>query len=285
MNKWNSINAILTAIFCFAGILIFSLISSSSSSAQELTGVIFNKNTNKPIEYVNVGIVGKGIGTVSCNDGKYSLFVDWQYDNDTIMISCIGYKPFSMRLGEFKQLKNYSIYLEERIYVLADVVVRPRKFKQKVLGNTTKSQAVQAGFKENQLGYECGIYAQVKKSAKLEKVNINISRCTYDSIFYRCNIYEVKGKWNFENILIKPIYISFAKDEVKETLSIDLTPYNLWVNGDFIVTLEHIMDLGPGFLYFSAGLAGKTYYRKTSQGKWETAPVGIGISVLANVEQ
>jgi len=285
MSKSKLAKAFLKELFLFALIFLFLHLLSISTYAQEFSGVILNKSTNKPIEYVNVGIVGKGIGTVSCADGKYSLPFDSQFDDDTIMISCIGYKPFSMRLGEFRQLKNHNIYLEERVYKLADVVVRPRKFKQRVLGNTTKSQMVQAGFKENLLGYELGVYAQVKKSAKLETVNINISRCTYDSIFYRCNIYEVKGKRELENILKTPIYISFAKKDINETLSIDLAPYDIWVNGDFVVTLEHIKDLGPGFLNFSAGLARKTYYRETSQGNWETALVGIGINVVANVEQ
>ncbi len=269
----------------FAVLLFFSFFPSGCASAQEFSGVIFNKSSKKPIEYVNVGIIGKGVGTVSSTDGKFSLFIDSMFDNDTIRVSCIGYKPFSMRVREFKELKNHNIYLEERVYELADVVVRPRKFKQKVLGNTTKSRMVQAGFKENQLGYECGVMIKVRKSAKLEKININIALCTYDTIFYRLNVYEVKGKRVIENILKNPLYLSFAKEDVKETITIDLKPYEVWVDGDFIVTLEHVKDLGIGYLYFCAGVSGKTHYRKTSQGQWETIPIGIGISVIANVEQ
>lgn len=50
-------------------------------------------------------------------------------------------------------------------------------------------------------------------------------------------------------------------------------------------TIEHVKDLGEGFLHFCAGLTHKTYYRKTSQGVWQTAPVGISISVIADVEK
>lgn len=72
-----------------------------------------------------------------------------------------------------------------------------------------------------------------------------------------------------------------AKDEIQ----IDLQDKNIIVEGDFLITLEHIKNLGEGHLLFSAGFKAKTYYRKTSHGKWDTAPVGISISVIADVEQ
>jgi hypothetical protein len=51
-----------------------------------------------------------------------------------------------------------------------------------------------------------------------------------------------------------------------------------------LVTLEHIKDLGIGRLSFCAALFRKTHYRPTSQGTWKTGPVGISLSVVADVE-
>ena len=78
----------------------------------------------------------------------------------------------------------------------------------------------------------------------------------------------------FENVLQKPIYISLPKEKVKELISINLKPYNIVVEGNFLITLEHVKDLDPGNLFFSVGLSKKTYYRKTSQGIWEKVPIG-----------
>jgi hypothetical protein len=164
-------------------------------------------------------------------------------------------------------------------------IVRPRVFKERTLGVTTKFKKISAGFKDNMLGYECGILMKVKKSAFLKKVNINISNCSYDTIFYRVNIYKVHGKMDFENILREPVYLKMPKKSVGEGIVIDLAAKNIVVDGDFLVTLEHVKDLGPGNLYFCAGLSSKTYFRKTSQGKWETVPVGVSISVVADVEK
>jgi len=75
------------------------------------------------------------------------------------------------------------------------------------------------------------------------------------------------------------------KESVKKGISIDLQSKNIVVEGDFLITLEHVRNLGNGYLYFCAGLTNKTYYRKTSQGKWETVPIGISVSVIADVEK
>ncbi|NTU74401.1 carboxypeptidase-like regulatory domain-containing protein [Candidatus Roizmanbacteria bacterium] len=244
-----------------------------------------NAEGKVPVEFVNVGIVGKNVGTVSDINGRFSFFVDPKYDNDTVIFSIIGYKPQLIKVSALKKGGDNLVLLEERAYEMKEVIVRPRIFKQRTLGVTTKFKRISAGFKDNILGYECGILMNVKKSAFLKKVNINISNCSYDTIFYRVNIYKVRGKMDFENILREPIYLKMPRESVREGVVIDLASKNIVVDGDFLITLEHVKDLGPGNLYFCAGLGSKTYFRKTSQGKWETVPVGVSISVVADVEK
>lgn len=64
----------------------------------------------------------------------------------------------------------------------------------------------------------------------------------------------------------------------------NLHKHNIQVSGDFLVTLEHVKNLGKGGLYFCAQL-GRSWYRKTSQGDWGSAPIGVSISVEALVEE
>jgi hypothetical protein len=130
-----------------------------------------------------------------------------------------------------------------------------------------------------------GILMNSKKPAFLEKLTLRIATCTYDTIFYRINLYKVNENKEFENLLKIPIYIELPKEKVMDITEIDISEYSLEVNGDYLVTLEHVKDLGPGYLYFCAGLLNSTYYRKTSQASWETAPVGISLSVVAKVEK
>jgi hypothetical protein len=102
------------------------------------------------------------------------------------------------------------------------------------------------------------------------------------------NIYKKLASGEFENILKEPIYIQFEKSQIRETLIIDISNYDIEVKGDFLITVELIKDLGPGSLMFCCNLFGApTYYRGTSQGGWHRVPmnIGIGINVEAMVEK
>jgi hypothetical protein len=261
------------------------LLICNSTIGQKISGIVSNENSKTPVKYVNIGIAGKNIGTVCNFEGKYSLTADSQYDNDILLFSSIGYMPFSIKIADLRKKENQNVSMKEMAYELGEVIIRPKIFKQQTLGVTSHYKCVSAGFKDNLFGYELGVLMKVKKTAFLKSVNINIASCTFDSIFYRLNIYKVAGDMRFENILNEPIFIQMSKEEVKEEIHIDLLPQNIVVDGDFLVTLEHIKDLGEGYLYFCAGITDKTYYRKTSQGQWETGPVGISISVDAEVEK
>jgi CarboxypepD_reg-like domain len=234
---------------------------------------------------VNIGIVGKNIGTISDENGKYNLFIDNKFKKDSLKFSCIGFEPFSIKVSDFKKIANKNIYLKEKPFELKEVFISPKKFKDKILGYTSHSKAIKGGFKENKPGYEYGVFLKIKKSAVFNKLNINVADCSYDTLFYRVNFYKVAGRMEFENILSKPIYFKIPKDKIKDKITVDLSNENIRVNGNCLVTIEHIKDLGNGYLWFSGSFPGKTYYRKTSQGIWETAPLGISLCVEAKIEQ
>jgi hypothetical protein len=264
---------------------LFFILWSNSLFGQTFSGIILNSESNSPVEFVNIGIKGENIGTTSDSKGHFTLSIDSLFDNDSLLFSSVGFSTFMIRVADFKNLNSWNIQLPEKNYGLDEVVIRPTNFREKVLGVTSQSNKFQAGFSENQLGYELGVLLKVKKSAFLKKVEINIASCTYDSIFYRLNIYRVKDKKLFENILHRPIYINLQKSQVSNKISINLIPENILVDGDFLITLEHVKDLGSGKLFFSAGLSKKTHYRKTSQGEWQKSPIGISISVIADLEK
>lgn len=254
--------------------------------SQQVSGVVLNKSNNQPIEFVNIGIVDKNIGTVSNIDGRFSIVIDSaSVINDTLLFSAIGYESKWIQISNLLSGDKPSVRLEKKSYEIAEVVVSPTKIKEKILGVKTKNKSISAGFDKNELGYELGILMKVKKRAILKQVNINIASCSYDSIHFRLNIYKVKENKSFENILIEPIYIEMPREKVAEEIEVDLRGKNINVESNFLITLEHIKNLGEGHLHFCAALANKTHYRKTSQGKWETVGIGVSISVLADVEK
>ena len=55
-------------------------------------GTIVNAETGKPEPYVNVGILGQNLGTVSDRNGNFSIELMEQQLEDTLRFSCIGYQ-------------------------------------------------------------------------------------------------------------------------------------------------------------------------------------------------
>lgn len=265
---------------------LFFLLNCNFLSGQTSESYVLNENTKNPIEFVNIGIIKKNVGTVSDVNGKYDLLIDTTFDEDTLLFSRVGYIPFLIKISDFKKREDKNIFLKEKIIEIAEVVVNPKNFKEEILGVSSQNKKINAGFKDNQLGYELGILMKAKKTAFIKSVNINIAKCSYDSIFYRLNIYEIRGKNDFENILKKPIYINLSKEQIKDVIQIDLQSQNIVAQGNFLVTLEIVKKLmGKGELYLCAKLLNKTYYRATSQGDWKTVAAGVSISVVADIEK
>jgi hypothetical protein len=265
--------------------ILFLLSSNVLLFGQSISGIVFETNSKIPVAYVNIGIVGKDIGTVSDQNGKYTLQINPKYYNDTLKFSCIGYRTYSVKVSDFVKMNETNVKLEKRVYNMPEVVVRPKTLKQKTLGITTKNKAIAGCFMDSIHGYEVGVLMKNKNRAFLKEVNLNIIYCTYDTIFYRINIYKALGNMQFENILTNPIYIKSSKQELKKKVIINLRPYNISVEGNFLVTFEAVKNLGVGNLCYAVNLSHKTYVRGASQGTWFTRPVGISISTLVDVEK
>jgi hypothetical protein len=254
--------------------------------AQTYSGNVFNEK-KEPMGYVNIGVIGKDIGTVSDISGRYSINIDPLFENDSIRFSYTGYTPVTIKVADFKK-QSHLISLKPQVFNLSEVVIKPIRIEEKRLGNNFKG-LFQAGFKDNKQGYEMGILLKIKKRAILHKVSIRVTNCSYDSLCFRLNVYKETGKKTFVNVLRDPIYIYSKAPKGPFTLSAKLSDNKLndiVVEGNTLVSMEFIKDLGKGGLYLAAGMIGTTsYYRKTSQGKWKTAPVKLGVNVDAEVEK
>ncbi|GAA3627127.1 carboxypeptidase-like regulatory domain-containing protein [Flavivirga jejuensis] len=245
-------------------------------------GQIKDSKTKEPLPYVNIGILGGNIGTVSDNDGNFQIELESKFDLDTIQISMIGYKNYIKIVKEFKKEMprlDSIISLEQEITELEEVVLSNKKLKERTLGNKTKSKSMIGGFSTNQLGNEVGIVIKTKKKPTyINRFNASIASNKYDNVKFRLNFYNLKEGLPYKNILKENIILSTG---IKEgVLSADLSKYNIVVEDDFFVSLEWIEDLGKDGLMFSIGLFGSPIIeRKTSQGDWNKVGVGIGFTV------
>jgi len=262
-----------------AGLIFLVLLVPEIAFCQLFEGrVIVHENSNSGVAFVNVGIIGKNVGTVTDQSGNFSLQLDKIYDKDSIRFSMIGYESRSFLVRAFKDNAIKTIYLGPKSYSLTEVKIVYHKAREVRLGIPVTSDALKSGFAENNLGSELGVKLKSKGQVKLEDINLNVATCTYDSVTYRLNIYQTIDEIEYKNILTQPIYISFSKDKIDKPITLDLGKYSIIVEGDMLVTLELYKDLGEGkLLFYTQYFTSYTYHKKTSEGKWTKAPGAIGM--------
>jgi CarboxypepD_reg-like domain len=260
------------------GILLFALLCPGLVFCQTRSGQVLSSETKSGIAYVNVGIIGKNIGTVTNEYGNFTITLDKINNTDSLRFSMIGYESKSFLVSQFKEDSIKDVYLVPRSYYLTEVKVFSHRTHEIRLGTPVLSDALKSGFESNDLGSEMGIKVNARKQVVLKEININVATCTFDSVVYRINIYQVVNKTEYKNILIEPIYISFSKDKIDKVITLNLRKYSIQIEGEVLISLELFKDLGEGRLLFHTQyFTGITYHRKTSQGKWTEAPGAIGM--------
>lgn len=271
-------------------LLVFLVLSVSFATAKNnknlkelCRGQVLDANTGQPIEYVSIGIEKASIATVSNDDGSFAFAVSKQHDKDTIRFSSIGYHNYRIPVSEFKKSGERLIQLSPKDVALKQVEINSIKLKARTLGNTYSNTKLNAGFHSNKKGHEIGVLLKINKPTFLEELNINLVKCSYNKLFYRLNIYRELEDGKYENILKEPIYIDQQITELTPTITVSLAQHNIVVDSNTMVSIEHVRNMGDGWLTFSANqnfARGATcYYRTTNFGEWEKSPYKFGFSV------
>lgn len=100
-------------------------------------GRIIDKQTQKPLPFVSIGIIEQNIGTISNFDGFFILKLPHQLLNSVITISHLGYKSQSIPVQALLE-KKVDIFLETEYISIQEVIIRnvdSREVIKKVFAN------------------------------------------------------------------------------------------------------------------------------------------------------
>ncbi|WP_026463940.1 carboxypeptidase-like regulatory domain-containing protein [Adhaeribacter aquaticus] len=217
-----------------------------------ISGEILNKNTREPVSYANLGIRNSNVGTISNENGSFSIAIPSGLTNDTLVFSAIGYERKQFPVGNFRSEKAFTIYLEEKINLLSTVIITPGKEKKKVfelgnkaiLGGNLETDTTYAGRAISLLIENKGINFQgLLFPAYLEKARLYILRNNLKSFKFRVRVNEVDGLTGQpgNDLLQKSIVVQSSIK--KGWLEFDLSELNLQVTKPFFITFEQIIDL------------------------------------------
>jgi hypothetical protein len=260
--------------------ILVGLLFNLTCYSQTLSGRVLEVGTKKPIAYVNIGILGKNIGTVSDSLGYFAVKYNESNKNDTLKFSCIGYESIILKPAYLIGKLNDEVMMDKMIYQLQEVVVKPlNKSRIKILGKTGYSRIMAIGKKCTQPGSEIGVLFRNKQSMNIQKVNLYCSSDCKEEVLFRINISDEKEGRPDQSILKKPIIFKYRFK--KGDNFFDLSEYNIIVSKNFVLTYELLSlpkgSYGPQFGLSILGT--KSLWRYTSQAKWGKFPASISFSI------
>lgn len=112
-------------------------------NAQTISGIVKSQNTNLPIEDTNIYALRTQIGTLTNENGEFSLNNKIKA-NDTLQVSHIGYITIKIAVKDLKKSNN-TISLEEDIETLSNVDITSRKVKLKSKLDFTQLASLETG--------------------------------------------------------------------------------------------------------------------------------------------
>lgn len=259
----------------------------------KVKGMIVN-GQGEAVEYVQIGLPKRQIGTISTVDGRFEVEVP----RDTLEFFHVSYQPASyvvtgpsddlvvvLREQELPPAVSIGGNTKEK-YLL-----RPGK---KVLGNAAIiSTSLRNGHSK---GRELGSVAQARKPFLVTDILLSVRSNQIPDCIASINIYRVEGKnESYVNVLHKPMYFDIAVSDhlqdfdirPEETLLLEPGKYFIafqivGCNGqalqDFLAKPEEdrkFWEMTMDFIaYFKS-----SYLRETALGEMKHYPVNIGISV------
>ncbi|OUR90355.1 hypothetical protein A9Q87_13770 [Flavobacteriales bacterium 34_180_T64] len=189
-------------------------------SQKEIKSKIVDFSTLLPIESASIYVKNTTVGTVSNSDGKFVLLVDKGFENDTLIISSIGFKSFKSVISAFEN--DVEIYLEEDIAALDEIVLlaEPRpttgnEIVQKAIGkldvNLPELPYLQKGFLRHK-----------ERNKKEFKWLIESAITLYDSSYasgsnqnLKINVDEVRKSYDLRDVDSIFSYYSYLKHNAK----------------------------------------------------------------------
>ncbi len=258
------------------------LIHLSGFGQQDYKGKVIDAQTGKPIPFVNIGILEKGIGTVSDEEGKFHLYLEPNSVAQSVelLFSSLGYKTLQIPLSSIPLVYNEypKFSMQPGVLELEEVVVsnKGERFIKDFIGYKNFGEQTFGYWKDNiALGAEIATKIMAKSGLRrLERFQFEVFHNPSDSLLLRVNIYEDDGilgrpganlNKSGKNILVTVK----ATDKI---IWVNLQPFDIYVNDDFIVSLELLKVYGDQELGLILGAALDRYgsYRKyASQDKWE----------------
>lgn len=307
---------IILAAATAAGIAFTASGSNSSATADSLRIKVHDAETNKPVEFCNIIAKNLPIGALADEWGCAVMKAEPTTLCDTLLVSSVGYEKLMVALTpETVNIDTLRIYLRPKEYPLHEVTVKPAR-KTKVLkkGKRHDGGLFMGQFKVSRgdcFAWEAGTKGkrtwltsiqmqswQYPDSSKRSETDSEAAAKGRTGIHpleqrmrMRVNIYDASTKstkssgierWDYTNILHKPIIISYTKEQVIDNLFTYTLPEPILLPEKALVEIE-ILDEIPTdeMIIFKNNMFGRgIIFRNVNEKIWTKIPLATPFTLI-----
>ena len=211
----------------------------NKSFGQTISGHVVDESTGEALEYVNIRVVNRNIGTVSLRNGEFMLNIPNVSKSDTVRFTYIGYKTVSQLVNSFYSTTQQVIKLKSEPYNLDEVVVAAKSETQ-ILGNPKVDRRYTGwGDFKSLRGRIRGLLIEgAECPVKVKSVSFRINHNEWDSVAFRINMFEVEGNRPRKSLLKENLFVT--TDKKHKWVKVDLNNMSIAICKTTVVTVEWV---------------------------------------------
>lgn len=202
-------------------------------------GKVVNAKSKEIIPFATIGLIKENIGTNANENGKFTLLSQGIKENDTLIISCVGYSTQKLPIDKINKI-GLVIELTEQVTILNEVVVKNKtSWTTETLNDFSKcgnSFITSSGY-QTQLAQHFEVKEENSILTEIKICRMAIALIDNEKTIFRIRIY------NIDTITKSPS--TDLCDEIievktkRKVININLAKYKIRIpSKDFFVAVE-----------------------------------------------
>ena len=216
------------------------LLISSYLRGQVIQGKLIDSSDERPLAYVNVGVVNISRGTITNERGEFELMCSDLPQDAEVRFSMIGYESQAFTVHDL--LSNFNtIKLIKKAIELEEVTIKWKGTTRQIGTSKISKTGGVCGWGGTDFGrgHELGLLLGLgNETVKIEDLNLRVHKQSFDTIVFRLHIRSLENGLPSEELLTENIYLTVS--EYSGWKKIDLSAYNIFMSGDVALSLEWI---------------------------------------------
>jgi hypothetical protein len=256
----------------------------AESVTEEVTGYIYEAANTTPLQYANIGVLGKNQGTVSDANGRFRLRITNVSPQDMVAISYVGYQTLYVSVTQLKEISSTGpVILEPADIQMETILVTSSQRRKTQRFGSRGVNPIAFGIVQSADLTDIAECAQrmhfPEHGARAQSFNIYLREVHTDTVTFRLNFYKYDGEPLPERAFNSELL--FRRHVDRGWLRLDLSEFDIWLRGDILATIEFLPepDQLDSVSFYYGGVVrrkngGISYKRTSSHGIWEKNTIG-----------